>query len=361
MKTTESKLKATEYAGGISLRHDLGMEPGDTKDVTLADGTLVRVWRSAYGVKVTELTNAGRRGKFCKVVKMFCAAGTSEKRAKAVTDGLLGPTLNYLAGAGPAESNFMHRSGWHVERHLVAGKNVFAHESQLKAVYKPLKEEPKKWTIPHVVRALVNGQADDCRCDNYTSDNDDMDRKRKGPRDAIAFARELVNDPSDWWVLPENDRIVVVRHSYDENSFEFVGAGCREQEQTKSEQAAKVQPMTLEDREKKTRVLKLNSGEYKYADFFWKGSLSVPIAANNETPITREVISTLPVCEFREHMGSVLKRALEYFDGYFLTNNLGQIRLIRAVLIGGEVGFIMGAAIAESERFSLPRRGNDWS
>lgn len=361
MKTTESKLKATEYAGGISLRHDLGMEPGDTKDVTLADGTLVRVWRSAQGIKVTDLTNAGRRGKFCKVVEIFCAAGTSEKRAKAVTDGLLGPTLNYLAGAGPAESKFMHRGGWHVNRSLVAGKHVFAHESQLKAVYKLLKEEPEKWTIPHVVRALVNGQAHDCRCESYTSDNDDMDRKRKGPRDAIAFARELVNDPSGWWVKPEDGRILVVRHSYDANSFQFAGSIRREREDAKPEQAAKVQPMTLEDREKQTRVLKLDSGEYEYADFFWKGSLSLPIAANNETPITREVISSRPICEFREHMGSVLKRALEYFDGYFLTNNLGQIRLIRAVLIGGEVGFVMGAAIAESERFSLPRRGNDWS
>ena len=64
---------------------------------------------------------------------------------------------------------------------------------------KPLKAEPKKWTLPHVVRALVNGQFQGLRKNYYMTDDyayDNAVNFREGEiSDVIGFVQGIVENP----------------------------------------------------------------------------------------------------------------------------------------------------------------------
>lgn len=88
---------------------------------------------------------------------------------------------------------------------------------------KRLERAPKRWTIPHVIRALVNGQCADLRCNGqYTDDyaRDAAEDFGRGEiRSALAFAQRIVESPSGWWCSANGDRVSVCCHHFDNNSF----------------------------------------------------------------------------------------------------------------------------------------------
>ena len=109
--------------------------------------------------------------------------------------------------------------------------NVYSSTKESKRLYSPfaklnpLKEVPAKWTIPHVVRALMSGQYTSCTCDGrYTDDyrGDAANNFGKGEADAQDLAEKLVDSPSGWWVSPgRNGKIGVSCHHFLNYSFSF--------------------------------------------------------------------------------------------------------------------------------------------
>ena len=99
------------------------------------------------------------------------------------------------------------------------------------ATVHPLKEKPAKWTVPHVVRALLSGQFSNLKCDGKYSDDYAYDNavnfhigefgQREGA--AVAFARRIIESPSGWWAYDRDDsgRVSICCHHFDSNSFKF--------------------------------------------------------------------------------------------------------------------------------------------
>ena len=92
------------------------------------------------------------------------------------------------------------------------------------SIIKPLKTEPKKWTLPHVVRALVNGQFKELyKNSRYTDDYawDSATNYGEGPiSDVIDFVERIVRNPGGWWVRKGCNGVVsICCHSFDNNEF----------------------------------------------------------------------------------------------------------------------------------------------
>ena len=116
------------------------------------------------------------------------------------------------------------------------GDNVELYRSELRSVrvwspfakVSPLTEKPNKWTIPHVIRALLTGQFTRLKCDGvYTDDYAydaavDFQRGEISGRDAVtAFARRILENPSGWWAYERDGEVSVCCHHFDSNSFTF--------------------------------------------------------------------------------------------------------------------------------------------
>lgn len=91
---------------------------------------------------------------------------------------------------------------------------------------KPLKAPlTGKWTLAHARRALANGQYENLRCNGHYTDDYADDAARDFCRGEIKapleFLRKLVEDPSGWWTLlnEESKSVSVCCHSFDSNSF----------------------------------------------------------------------------------------------------------------------------------------------
>lgn len=90
---------------------------------------------------------------------------------------------------------------------------------------KPLKTAPKKWTVNHAIRAIVNGQVKNLKCDGYYTDDYAYDAADNfGKREISApldFAKRIVESPSGWWVLESGRQIHLSCYHFDNNSFEM--------------------------------------------------------------------------------------------------------------------------------------------
>lgn len=89
----------------------------------------------------------------------------------------------------------------------------------------PLPAQPAKWTIPHVVRALLCGQFTNLKCNGVYSDDYAYDAAvnfHQGEiKNATAFARRIMESPSGWWASESNGEVSICCHSFDSNSFRF--------------------------------------------------------------------------------------------------------------------------------------------
>lgn len=90
----------------------------------------------------------------------------------------------------------------------------------------PLPHAPKKWTVAHVVRALMAGQFRKLKCNGvYTDDyafDAGADFQRGEIKNAVAFARRIMESPSGWWASAGDGGIVsICCHHFDSNEFTF--------------------------------------------------------------------------------------------------------------------------------------------
>lgn len=175
----------------------------------------VSIWQNRAFV-ITDLTNAGKRGTKCNELSINadydapdCAIWNdlltdhTTKLLEATTSQILPPELEkpYL--------KFYFRD--------VESKRLLAVDL---STIRPLTEEPTKWTLAHVLRAIVNGQYEGLKC-NYRHLDDNCHDYGKGEiKNPIEFIKGIVEAPSGWWVRKnDNGSVSVVCHSFDSNEF----------------------------------------------------------------------------------------------------------------------------------------------
>ena len=89
---------------------------------------------------------------------------------------------------------------------------------------KPLTEKPKKWTLPHALRLIANGQFEGLRCKGVYTDDYAFDNAVKYQEGEIkvplAFVQRILESPSGWRVYAgSNNELSICCHSFDNNSL----------------------------------------------------------------------------------------------------------------------------------------------
>ena len=180
--------------------------------------------RRVYKVKICnkdsfiiiDLTNAGKRGTVCNRLSVNTNYGVPDDLAfwnellAEHSRELLEATTNKKLSPELEKPDFKFYFG------EIESKRLLALDL---STIKPLKTEPKKWTLPYVVRAIVNKQYEGLRC-NYRHLDDTCQDSGKGEiKDPINFIKGIVEDPSGWWVHKRDGMISVCCHAFDSNEF----------------------------------------------------------------------------------------------------------------------------------------------
>lgn len=172
----------------------------------------IRVWQGSDSIMILDLRNAMLRGQTCKEVtirdwKESCAA------------------VNYVGG------RYAEMLAEHSENSESGSFAIYVSEVPAMRVFSPfalnrvnpLKAKPAKWTIPHVLRALFNGQFEDLKCNGVYSDDyafDNAVNYQKGAiKNAIDFAQGILESPSGWWTSEREGIVHICCHSFDSNEF----------------------------------------------------------------------------------------------------------------------------------------------
>ena len=117
-------------------------------------GHLYRVAIWGYdSFRILDMTEAGRRGKKCLELTVNSHAAPS----CAIWNDLLGDHTQALLEATTAQVFPPKLSRSYFQVYLGAVESIRVMPLDL-SIIKPLTAIPKKWTIPHVIKALVNGQ-----------------------------------------------------------------------------------------------------------------------------------------------------------------------------------------------------------
>ena len=118
------------------------------------------------------------------------------------------------------------------------GESIELYRTELRSVrvwspfakVNPLSEKPKKWTVTHVVRALLSGQFTNLKCEGKYSDDYAYDAAVNFhigdfSTHAVAFARRILESPSGWWAYQrdghDDNCVSICCHHFDSNSFTF--------------------------------------------------------------------------------------------------------------------------------------------
>ena len=83
---------------------------------------------------------------------------------------------------------------------------------------------PKKWTIPHVWKAILSGQITKGQTDMRLTDDYAYDAATnfgKGEIDVLSFAKKIIEDPSGWWVSVDKETDTKIQLSVNCHSFDF--------------------------------------------------------------------------------------------------------------------------------------------
>ena len=92
---------------------------------------------------------------------------------------------------------------------------------------KPLKKYPRKWTLPLVIRCLVNEQYYSFECNGiYTDDYawDNQNNCFRGPKNkesVLNLCKDIVESPSGWraWKDSKEEKVHLCCHSFNLNEF----------------------------------------------------------------------------------------------------------------------------------------------
>ena len=173
----------------------------------------IMVWRRADSIRVTDLTHALATGKECREVSIrnwqdSCGAinhvqGRYLEQLDEHTADSKDGSLEIYASTEPGRRTF---SPFALDR------------------IKPLKALPAKWTIPHVIRALINGQYEELKCNGVYTDDYAYDAAvnyRMGTiSNALEFCRGIIKNPGGWWAMAQDGgRVSICCSSFDSNEF----------------------------------------------------------------------------------------------------------------------------------------------
>lgn len=180
---------------------------------------LMRMYSPDYygsaNLYLTDITDGGKIGKECK---KFLISG-SLNDLKAIYENNFDDMFVKIV-----ENDLENLKS---EAYKTDSKRVF-NPFTIKENYKPLKEKPSKWTLKHALRALVNNQYKNFKCDGQYSDDyawDNANNYGKGEiKDVNYFIEKIINEPSGWKAREwdNNNLINVDCHSFNLNSFELV-------------------------------------------------------------------------------------------------------------------------------------------
>lgn len=194
-----------------------------------ADSLLcVDVYSGQQSIIITDLTNAMKPGKTCQRVKFSGVWNSSACEVANLLRGAGGDLRRLFALLAGVEGKQWDR-GADVELLGVTG-TAYNSQQPSNRVYSPfaklnrLPAAPAKWTLAHVVRALVNGQFSELECRGKYSDDYAWDAATNFGKGALTDAsdliQELVEDKSGWWVSArDGGSIVVGCHSFKSYGF----------------------------------------------------------------------------------------------------------------------------------------------
>ena len=171
-------------------------------------------------VTITDMSNAGKRGTQCP---QFFIESSNDAPRLAFWNELLRDHIEELLMATTKEVLPAHLFRSYLRFGLDRIKSVRLMPLDL-ATIKPLKIKPKKWTIPHIIRALINGQYENLRsCYTFTDDYafDNSVNFQEGPIvDGIQFAAKIIKNPSGWWVMEGHEsKLGINCHGFNSNEF----------------------------------------------------------------------------------------------------------------------------------------------
>jgi len=189
---------------------------------------------SGFGdIYIMDISNAGKRGKTCLQISIKLEKPDRHYCTHNFFRASLVETFKELrsldmSGVDRFSSKEIERDGrkWHISHFEERSARIFSPFNLLE-IYKPLKEEPKKWTVPHALRAIINGQYEYLKCNGVYTDDYAYDAAvnfKKGEITGnIIFAVRILTSPSGWhcWKDSEDGSINISCHSFDSNEFKL--------------------------------------------------------------------------------------------------------------------------------------------
>lgn len=195
----------------------------------------VQRWSGFDDYSITDLDSAMQPGKACASYRIASRAGRNGNLD--VTNWIMRSFGNSL----PLLLLFCNGLEWESTSygfeayHLVDGEfsiEINKRDKESKRTFSPfaklpkLTAEPKKWTLPHVFKALLNGQFKNLRCkgvytDDYAYDATVNYQQGDFSSAAADFVRRVMESPSGWRTYGNNGSVSVCCHSFDLNEFTF--------------------------------------------------------------------------------------------------------------------------------------------
>ncbi len=192
----------------------------------------VHVYENALVVK--ELQNSMQAGKTCRIHSLTgnMIGFNAELDNYLYERGLDLSELVTMLKEGSPPDDLAEVFTYRVEEEK--GVRVFSPFAEIKPIKKP-----KKWTLSHVVKAILAGQITEGVCDGvYTDDyaRDAASDYKRGPISPLGLAKRLTESPSGWrvWVDREDGGSVYLSvncHSFDNNTLIFTEQTEQEQEE----------------------------------------------------------------------------------------------------------------------------------
>jgi hypothetical protein len=170
-------------------------------------------------ISITDLTNALRVGKTCKRVSINHIAYDDYEAVPKFTKVYLTAIQSLFDDFNDGDS--VELRDVHVYCTEYKGIQVFS-PFNLKYM-KPLTEIPKKWTVKHALRALLNGQYTEFNKTLRLSDDyayDSASNFGKGViKDVTMFCSDIIANKGGWRVTEENGIVHVMCCHFDYNEF----------------------------------------------------------------------------------------------------------------------------------------------
>ena len=190
-------------------------------------------------LNIMDITNALKTGKICERYSFNWQAYDSIKGIR------LMEAFNWDVKKlfDFAQSLRWERGRYGIEEHyfsLMEESDITIYKSEEKSIrvfspfalneVKPLKEIPKKWTVRHATRAILNHQYEWFKCNGVYTDDYAFDAAYNYQEgeigDNMAFAERLIERPSGWWAGDHNSKngdviVSICCHTFDLNEFKF--------------------------------------------------------------------------------------------------------------------------------------------